>query len=153
MTVSVSRTIAASPDALYELVSDLPQMGRWSPENQGGRWADETTGPTVGARFIGVNDNERGRRWKTTVRVTAADRPSRFAFDVTKGPLAISTWDYTFTGDGTNCQVTETWIDRRSRFLRIVGRLSPSHVADRATHNRAGMEVTLQRLERAAGHD
>jgi Polyketide cyclase / dehydrase and lipid transport len=28
--------IHASPEAVYDLVSDLPRMGEWSPENIGG---------------------------------------------------------------------------------------------------------------------
>ena len=30
--------IHASPEAVYALVSDLPRMGEWSPENIGGEW-------------------------------------------------------------------------------------------------------------------
>ena len=30
--------INASPEAVYDLVSDLPRMGEWSPENVGGEW-------------------------------------------------------------------------------------------------------------------
>jgi polyketide cyclase/dehydrase/lipid transport protein len=30
--------IHASPEAVYDLVSDLPRMGEWSPENIGGEW-------------------------------------------------------------------------------------------------------------------
>src|SRR5262249_3904138 len=30
--------IQASPEAIYDLVSDLPRMGEWSPENIGGEW-------------------------------------------------------------------------------------------------------------------
>jgi Polyketide cyclase / dehydrase and lipid transport len=30
--------IQASPEAVYDLVSDLPRMGEWSPENIGGEW-------------------------------------------------------------------------------------------------------------------
>ena len=30
--------INASPEAVYDLVSDLPRMGEWSPENIGGEW-------------------------------------------------------------------------------------------------------------------
>ena len=30
--------IQASPEAVYDLVSVLPRMGEWSPENIGGEW-------------------------------------------------------------------------------------------------------------------
>ena len=34
--------INASPDAVYDLVSDLPRMGEWSSENIGGEWQPAT---------------------------------------------------------------------------------------------------------------
>ena len=37
--VSVTRDIAASPEKVWALVTDLPRMGEWSPENQGGTWS------------------------------------------------------------------------------------------------------------------
>jgi uncharacterized protein YndB with AHSA1/START domain len=49
--VSVERTIAASPDALWKMVSDVTRMGEWSPENTGGEWLKGATGPAVGAKF------------------------------------------------------------------------------------------------------
>ena len=35
--VSVVREVAASPEKVWALVTDLPRMGEWSPENQGGK--------------------------------------------------------------------------------------------------------------------
>ena len=49
--VEVSRTINATPERMYELISDLPRMGRWSPENAGGNWQMGATGPAVGGKF------------------------------------------------------------------------------------------------------
>lgn len=46
--------IAASPQEIYALISDLPRSGAWSPECQGGRWAVGEPG-TVGAVFAGEN--------------------------------------------------------------------------------------------------
>ena len=34
----VSERIDAPAERVYDLVSDLPAMGRFSPENRGGRW-------------------------------------------------------------------------------------------------------------------
>ncbi len=36
--------INASPEVVYDLVSDLPRMGEWSPENVGGEWQDGGSG-------------------------------------------------------------------------------------------------------------
>jgi hypothetical protein len=52
--VSVAEDISAYPDVVYDLISDLPRMGGWSPESTGGRWLGGD-GPSVGARFLGRN--------------------------------------------------------------------------------------------------
>ena len=67
----VERTIRADAGELYDLVSDLPRMGEWSPENTGGRWVNGAAGPVVGARFKGTNQSG-WRKWKTDVVVTVA---------------------------------------------------------------------------------
>jgi hypothetical protein len=43
--IHVERTIRADAGELYDLVSDLPRMGEWSPENTGGRWVNGAAGP------------------------------------------------------------------------------------------------------------
>jgi hypothetical protein len=123
-------------------------MGEWSPENTGGRWVGGASGPAVGARFRG--SNRKGlRRWSTTCTVTAADEGERFAFDVTYGPVSISTWEYTFNASGDGTTVVEEWTDRRPLWMKMVG-VPVMGVADRAAHNQRGMEHTLARLKAAA---
>ena len=146
--VQVSTDIAAPADKVWAFVSDLPRMGEWSPENTGGQWVGGATGPTVGAKFRGTN--RKGlRRWSTTCTVTAADVGKRFTFEVTYGPVRISTWDYTLTGDGTDTTVVEEWTDRRPAWMRVAG-VPVMGVPDRGAHNRQGMEKTLANLKAAA---
>ncbi|MEY3619020.1 MAG: hypothetical protein RL726_1718, partial [Actinomycetota bacterium] len=66
MDVVVSKEIAASPEVVWEMVSDLTRMGEWSPENKGGEWIKGATGPAVGASFKGRNSNGK-KSWSTTV--------------------------------------------------------------------------------------
>jgi hypothetical protein len=144
----VSADISAPADKVWSLVSDLPRMGEWSPENTGGRWVGNATGPAVGARFRG--SNRKGlRRWSTTVTVTAADEGKKFSFDVTYGPVAISTWEYTFTTNANGTTVVEEWTDRRPTWMKVAG-VPVMGVSDRGEHNRRGMEQTLARLKATA---
>ncbi len=146
--VSVEREIAAPPEKVWSLISDITRMGEWSPEARGGEWVKGATGPTVGARFKGRN--ARGKRsWSTDCRVTACEPGSRFTFAVTTGPLSVATWDYAITPTATGCHVVETWTDTRGAIIRTAGRLVTG-VADRASHNRDGMEQTLAALATAA---
>lgn len=146
--VRVTADIAAPADKVWTLVSDLPRMGEWSPENTGGRWVGGATGPAEGAQFRG--SNRKGlRRWSTTCTVTAADEGKKFAFEVTYGPLAISTWEYTLTANGSSTTVVEEWTDRRPTWMKVAS--GPvMGVADRADHNRRGMQQTLEKLKAAA---
>ena len=146
--VSVSRDVAAPAEAVWDLISDVSRMGEWSPETTSARWIKGATGPTEGARFQGTNRHG-SRRWKTVATVTAAARGERFAFRVTAGPLKIADWGYELTPTDDGCRVTETWTDLRSGLSKAVS--GPiSGVKDRATHNRATMEQTLERLGTAA---
>jgi hypothetical protein len=147
--VSVSRTVdvAAPPERVWDLVSDLPRMGEWSPENRGGRWV-RGGGPTVGAVLVGTNG--RGlRRWSTRSTVTRAERPRAFAFDVTSLGLAVAQWAYEVEPTASGCRVTETWTDARSLLVRTGGRLV-SGVADRAAFTAASVEQTLAGVKAAA---
>ncbi len=129
---------------MYDLVSDLPRMGEWSPENTGGTWVGGAEGPVVGARFKGSNKSG-PFRWRTDVVVTVARPGEEFAFDVTSGPFKIANWDYRFEQEGNKTLVVETWTDHR---IPVVGTISSLliGVRDRPGRNRQNMEATLAKL-------
>ncbi|MEX0847646.1 MAG: SRPBCC family protein [Ilumatobacteraceae bacterium] len=144
----MTREIAAPADAVWAMVSDVTRMGEWSPENQGAEWLRGATAPLPGAKFKGRNRNG-GRSWSTTAAVVDAVPGRRFSFRVGVGPLPVAMWSYDLEPTSTGCIVTESCTDIRPRFFKPIARLATG-VADRATHNRAGMEVTLDRLAAAA---
>lgn len=43
--VTVTREIAAPPEQVWDLVSDMTRMGEWSPEAPGGKWLGGASGP------------------------------------------------------------------------------------------------------------
>lgn len=148
--VTVSTDIAAQPDAIYDLVADMPRMGEWSPECERVEWSGGATGPAAGARFIGHNRRGR-RRWSTHGTVTVADRGREFTFEVRSIlNLPVSRWSYRFEPrDGGECRVVESTEDRRGRLVRVAGRIVTG-VSDRGSRNRETMASTLQRLRAAA---
>jgi hypothetical protein len=147
--VSGTKDIGASADTVWSMVSDVTRMGEWSPENEGGEWLRGATGPQPGATFRGTNRNGK-RQWKTVATVVEADPGRAFAFRVTAaGGLKVAEWRYAFEPTATGCRVTETWTDQRGVVVKTLGK-PVSGVADRAAHNRAGMETTLERLASAA---
>ena len=146
--VAVRESIAAAPEALYDLVTDVTRMGEWSPETSSCRWVGTEPGPRVGARFRG--SNRRGPLlWTTTCRVTAAEPGRRFAFTVTWLGQPISDWSYDFVADAGGCTVVESWSDRRNAAFKL-GSVPVMGIADRAAHNRRGMAATLAALKASA---
>jgi len=126
------------------MVSDMTRMGQWSPENEGGRWLGGATGPQSGAKFRGANRIGK-RKWNTVATVVDTDPGRRFSFRVSAMGLKVAEWSYTFEPTATGCRVTETWTEQRAGMFKPLARLVTG-VADRATHNRTGMEQTLERL-------
>jgi uncharacterized protein YndB with AHSA1/START domain len=145
--LTVTRDIAAAPDALFALITDLPRMGEWSPENEGGKWIRGATAAAPGAKFQGSNRNGK-RVWTTTCTVVECTSPSTFSFEVTVGPVKVAHWSYSIAANGSGSTVTEKWHDQRNWLAKKFSGPA-SGVADRVAHNRAGMEETLRKLAEA----
>lgn len=145
--LEVSRTINASPEAVWDAISDVTRMGEWSPECHTCEWADGATGPAVGARFIGHNRNG-DHEWTTTAEITECVPNQVFAFDGVFGDLRFSHWRYVIEPTADGCRVTEVWDDGRPEEVIEITK-AISGVEDRGEHNRRGMEQTLARLAAA----
>jgi hypothetical protein len=146
-SLSRSVPVAASADAVYALVSDLPRMGELSPENTGGRWLRGATGAAPGARFRGTNRNG-WRRWSTTVTVEVADPGRELAFAVGFRGIPVSRWSYTIEPAGDEaCTLTETWTDRRPGWFKGPAGLTTG-VMDREAATAASIERTLAAVQR-----
>jgi hypothetical protein len=141
-----SRRIAAPADKVWSLVSDLPRMGEWSPQNEGGAWRNGAAGPAVGATFAGKNRNG-FRKWTTTATVVACEPGKVFEIAVTTGRLPVSRWRYEFEATPEGCLVTESWVDERNAFIRVTGRVLGAHDA---AHTHKEMATTLANLAVAA---
>lgn len=149
-SISGSIEIAAPPEKVYGLVSDLPRMGEWSPENVGGKWKGGVTKAAPGAKFAGKNKNGK-KKWGAGVVINEAQEPTRVSWTVKMGPISGASWAYDIEPTGTGCKVTETWTDTRSAPLRpdAVGKMVTG-VADRRTFTKTNIETTLANLKKAA---
>ena len=130
------------------MVSDLPRMSEWSPENQGGKWV-RGDGPAVGAQFRGRNKSGL-RRWSTTARVVDAEPGKSFEITITYAGFPVANWRYEFQDVPGGCLVTESWRDNRSGWQRVVGRVMGDHSGE---HARQEMAATLANLASVAEAD
>lgn len=150
--ITRSVEIAADPHAVWAMVTDLPRMGEFSPENVGGRWLDGATGPAVGVRYRGFNRHSGdGREWWTRVKVVEYQDCRLFTFDV-RAPIGIrvSRWSYEIEPTPTGCRLSEHWYRVGNRFVRnflgprVTGR------ADRPGFNTGSIEHTLAAVKAVA---
>ena len=92
--VTVEVDIAASPERVWDLVSDINISARFSNEFQGAEWVD-SDGPQEGASFIGHNKRtDVNREWDTTSWVVACDPPLVFAWKVNDRDEPSAQWRF-----------------------------------------------------------
>jgi hypothetical protein len=145
----VSIHIEASPAQVYDLVSNVTNMGQWSPETRRCKWV-QGDGPAVGARFKGYN--RRGRaRWSSTLEVIAADPGVEFAFRRAVLHCGVCDWRYRMEPDAAGTTLTESYEVSKpdwaitNWFNGLVLR-----VEDRDTDLTEGMRTTLAWIKQSA---
>jgi hypothetical protein len=141
--------MAASPEHVWGLVSDITNTGRFSPETFEAEWLDGATGPEVGARFRGhVKRNGRGPTYWTTCVVTECEPGRAFAFDVeaTKGKV-VNHWGYRFEPSGDGVDVTESFRLPDTLPTRLYWKVAGKA---RGRTNVNGMRTTLERIREVA---
>ena len=144
----VSLHIEAPAERIYDIVTDIAQMGRLSPECTGGKWLDGATGPTVGARFKG--SNKRGiARWSTTNEVVEADPGRAFSFETQQ---SAARWTYRLQPEGTGTLVTERreLYKKRPAVATIFTKIFLGGDDSHDDELREGMRQTLERVKAAA---
>lgn len=146
--MSKSTFVAASPDEVYGMVSDVTRMGEWSPVCRA-CWWDDGAGPEVGAWFTGRNETPE-RTWETRSQVVAAVPGREFAWEVNDGWVF---WGYSFEPEGDGTRLTETWrflpkgLDGfRERF----GDEADAEIAKRRAAAESGIPATLAAIKKAA---
>jgi hypothetical protein len=148
LKISESIHVAASPDELYGLVSDVTKMGQWSPICRA-CWWDEGAGPQVGAWFTGRNETPE-RTWESRSQVVAADPGRKFAWEVNDGWVY---WGYTFEPDNGGTRLTESWEflpKGQAGFHKWFGERADAEIEKRRADAENGIPVTLAAIKKAA---
>lgn len=143
-----SITVHATPDAVYDLVSDVTRTGEWSPVCTNCWWNDNAAG-SVGARFTGRNVSG-DRTWETVSQVVAAERGREFAWVVGGGFVR---WGYTLKPVKEGTELTESWEFLPAgiaMFHDKYGDDAPAQIQERTQAAYDGIPVTLETIKRIA---
>lgn len=142
---SVTVHMAASPERIWDLVSDVTKIGRYSPETFEAEWLEGATGPAVGARFRGhVKRNGKGPIYWTTCVVSACEPGREFVFGVGPEGKPLNVWRYVLEPAGDGTDVTESFELTPTLPLRLYWKLFGW---TRGRTNRNGMRTTLERIK------
>lgn len=148
LSLSESIVVAASPEQVYDLVSDIARTGEWSPICQTCWWQDGG-GPREGAWFTGRNEAD-GRVWETQSQVVAAERGREFAWLVGG---AFVRWGYTLRPVSGGTELTESWEFRPEGIAMFHERYGPdaqARIERRTEQARTGIPETLKAIKRIA---
>ena len=141
----VSLWMAAPPERVWALVSDVTRIGEFSPETFEAAWTRGSTGPAEGAYFKGhVKRNGVGPTYWTPCRVTRCVPEEVFEFTVGTDSVSVNNWGYRLAAENDGTRVTEYFrlepaLPTRLYWL-LLGRL-------RGRTNARGMRTTLERMK------
>jgi hypothetical protein len=147
--------VAATPQSLYSLVSDVTRMGEWSPECVGVTWADGSNAPVVGAQFHGTNRNGENE-WTTPNTILVADAGREFSWVVGMEDFQVTRWSFVFQPNNGGTDVTERFelgdqaVGFASAVLEAPEGERAALVEARQKQLVADMEQTLARLKEVA---
>ena len=146
MEGSVTVHMTAPADKIWDLIADVRNTPRFSPEVFESEWLDGATGPALGAKFRGhVRRNEIGPVYWTTCKVTACEPGREFGFAVMAGDNAVNNWHYRLEPSGDGTDVTESFRLNQSLPMRVFW-LFAGHL--RGRRNERDMRTTLERIKK-----
>lgn len=96
-TVEAGVYVAAPPERVWELVSDIHLIASISAELQEVTWLDGAQAPAVGCAFRGRNRHPRVGEWTTTSRVVVCEPPRVFGWDVEDPERPTASWRFELT--------------------------------------------------------
>lgn len=153
-TVSVSTQIAAQPQRVWELVSDIGLLPQFSDELQSVEWIDGGK-PRGGARFEGNNVHPLMGAWTTQSQIVECRPPRVFAWSVGDPGKPAAVWRFTVidADGGTELRYTACIGPGRSGVTMMVDRTPDRRdeiVAFRLRQFEEGMAATVAGIKALA---
>ena len=92
--VEVEILIAAPPEAVWPLISDINLPGRFSNEFKSADWSPGVSGPSIGASFVGRNSHPAVGEWETTSFIELYEEPEVFGWVVSDPERPGAAWRF-----------------------------------------------------------
>ena len=156
--VTVEVDVAASPERVWELASDINISAQFSNEFQGAEWVD-ADGPREGASFVGRNERaDVNRKWETTSYVVACEPNRVFAWNVNDRDQPSAQWRFELERIPGGTRLRQRLIIGPS--LSATGRAMEENpgqalqiLASRREQHQGNMNLTVQGIKRLAEAD
>lgn len=122
--------VDASPEEVWQVVSDVTRVGEWSHECLSARWLGGADGPRPGVRFVGRN-RAGWVRWSRTSELVTVDPPREISWRTVSTPLFPDSteWRLRLEPSGSGTLIAQSFtVLRAPRVLdRVYAALIPSH--------------------------
>lgn len=150
--------IAASVAKLWPIITDVNMPAKFSAEFRGARWAEGSTGPAIGASFIGSNVHTAIGEWEVPCFVHRCEEPREFGWVTQNRENPGAQWCFTLSEAGsTGSSVT------RLRYSLIIGpgpsgltpaiermpEKEPRILSRRLDQHRGNMQLVLEGIKAA----
>jgi hypothetical protein len=153
-SASVTVEIDASPEAVWDLVTDINLPARFSNEFQGADWLDDGR-PALGARFVGRNGHSVAGSWETTCTITWFEPFRDFGYAVNDIESPAARWRFQLGPSDAGTQLT-LWAEMGpgrsgvSWFIYKHPDQEEAIIATRLEEWRVNMEATLAGIKSLA---
>jgi uncharacterized protein YndB with AHSA1/START domain len=107
-TVEVEVGVAAPPERVWALLTDIGLPARFSNEFRGAEWAEGSVGPEVGARFVGRNEHPAIGVWQSVSVIVVCEPARTFGWDVQNADGVAASWRFELTPDGDGTRLRQS---------------------------------------------
>jgi uncharacterized protein YndB with AHSA1/START domain len=151
--ITRTATVAAPPEAVFDIIADVTRIGELSPICKTAWWdegadPEEGSAPKLGAWFTGRNEMSGRDPWERHCEIVLVD-PGRAIGWIPGGrDQGVVEWSYQFRPVADGTEVEESW--RMVRESEHITAMSEEQLNGLVSMTESGIEATLANLKAIA---